>query len=568
MACIDISRLADIARGLSIGRVTHSTSRDDVPVLIVGGSLVGLSTALFLAQQGIRVLTIERHPGTAIHPRAGHLHLRTLELMRSAGLEPALQRLSAERYFPNGGINEVRTLAEGEIATFIPDLNQGVAEFSPSRRLFIAQDALEPLLRERAEDLGATLRYNAEVMSVEQDAEGVTATVRDRGTGAVDRVRSRYAVAADGNRSPIRERLGIGMRGHGRLSHSATIYFRADCRELLRGTELGVIYVTNPALRGFFRFERTGDRGFLVVNTLGDPTVPGALDVTPGLTTDRAAALVQAAIGLPDIPVRIDDIAEWVATADVAERYQADRIFLAGDAAHVVPPNGGFGGNTGIHDAHNLAWKLAMVVRGAAGEALLDSYDAERRPAGELTVDQAYSRYRHRVTPELMTDDVPDLVDDFSMEIGYRYRSAAILADPGAADDGAPAGHPRQAGGRPGTRAPHVELASGRSTLDLFGSGFVLLTGASGRPWREAAAMAAQERLPVSAPEAGARSDAVAAAYGIGPDGASLVRPDGFVGWRSRSGSPDPAADLGRALTALLARSGMPAATVPGARHS
>jgi 2-polyprenyl-6-methoxyphenol hydroxylase-like FAD-dependent oxidoreductase len=166
--------------------------------LIVGGSLVGLSTALFLARQGVEVLTVERHPGTAIHPRAGHLHLRTLELMRSVGFEPSLERLSAERYFPNGGINEVRILAEGEIAAFIPDLNQGVAEFSPSRRMFVAQDALEPLLPERAE------AYDPEVVSLEQDDEGVTATIQDGGTGAVHRVRSRYVVAADGNRNPIR----------------------------------------------------------------------------------------------------------------------------------------------------------------------------------------------------------------------------------------------------------------------------------------------------------------------------------------------------------------------------
>jgi 2-polyprenyl-6-methoxyphenol hydroxylase-like FAD-dependent oxidoreductase len=557
-----------MASGLIICCVTHNIRTDEVPVLIVGGSLVGLSTALFLAQHGVEVLTVERHAGTAIHPRAGHLHLRTLELMRSVGLEEPLQRLSAERYFPNGGINEVRTLAEGEIASFIPDLNQGVAEFSPSRRLFVAQDALEPLLRERAEALGATLRYNAEVVSLEQDDEGVTATVRDRETGAVDRVRSRYVVAADGNRSPIRGRLGIGMGGYGELSRSATIYFRADCRQFLTGTELGVIYVTNAALRGFFRFERTGTSGFLVVNTLGDPTVPGALDVTRELTTDRAARLLQAAIGVPDHPVQVDDVAEWVATADAAERYRAGRIFLAGDAAHVVPPNGGFGGNTGIHDAHNLAWKLAMVVQGTAGGALLESYDAERRPVGELTIDQAFSRYRHRVTRELMTEDVPELVDDFSMEIGYRYRSAAILPDPGAVPGDAVAGHPRKALGQPGTRSPHVELAAGRSTLDLFGKGFVLLTGNAGRPWQEAAAMAARSGLPVAAPSAGTRSDEIAAAYGIGPDGASLIRPDGFVGWRSRNGVPDPAAKLSRALNGLLARPDVPVDTALDVQHS
>jgi 2-polyprenyl-6-methoxyphenol hydroxylase-like FAD-dependent oxidoreductase len=543
-----------VACGLILSRVTRGITTDEVPVLIVGGSLVGLSTALFLARQGVEVLTVERHPGTAIHPRAGHLHLRTLELMRSVGLEPSLERLSAERYFPNGGVNEVRTLAEGEIAAFIPDLNQGVDEFSPSRRMFVAQDALEPLLRERAEAFGATLRYNAEVVSLEQDNEGVTATVRDGGTGAVDRVRSRYVVAADGNRSPIRGQLGIGMSGHGQLSRSATIYFRADCRQFLEGTELGVIYVTNPALRGFFRFERMGTSGFLVVNTLGDPTVPGTLDVTRELTTERAARIVQAAIGIPDFPVQIDDVAEWVAIADVAERYQADRVFLAGDAAHVVPPNGGFGGNTGIHDAHNLAWKLAMVAGGTAGAALLESYDAERRPVGELTIDQAYSRWLHRVTPELMPEEVPTVVDELSMEIGYRYHSGAILPDPDAADDDVLVGHPSKALGQPGSRAPHVELGPGRSTLDLFRTGFVLLTGGSDRQWQEAAAVAARSGLPVAAPLAGMESDAIAAAYGIGPTGASLVRPDGFIGWRSRGGVPDPTAELSRALTRLLAR--------------
>jgi 2-polyprenyl-6-methoxyphenol hydroxylase-like FAD-dependent oxidoreductase len=534
--------------------VTRSITTGEVPVLIVGGSLVGLSTAMFLARQGVEVLTVERHPGTAIHPRAGHLHLRTLELMRSAGLEPSLERLSAERFFPNGGVNEVRTLAEGEIAAFIANLNQGVAEFSPSHRMFVAQDALEPLLRDRAEAFGATLRYNAEVVSLEQDDEGVTAIVADGTTGTVDRIRSRYVVAADGNRSPIRGQFAIGMRGYGQLSRSATIYFRADCSQFLAGTELGVIYVTNQDLRGFFRFERTGTSGFLVVNTLGDPTVPGALDVTRDLTSERARQIVQSAIGVPGFPVEIDDVAEWVATADVAERYQAGRVFLAGDAAHVVPPNGGFGGNTGIHDAHNLAWKLALVVQGTAGPALLDSYDAERRPVGELTIDQAYSRWLHRVTPELKPEVFPELVDEFSMEIGYRYHSGAVLPDPDAADDDLLVEHPRKAAGQPGSRAPHVELAPGRSTLDLFRTGFVLLTGDCGRQWQEAAAVAARSGLPVTAPLGGTGSDGIAAAYGIGQAGASLVRPDGFIAWRSHGAVPDHAAALSRALTAILAR--------------
>ncbi|MQA15728.1 MAG: monooxygenase [Pseudonocardiaceae bacterium] len=545
----------------SVGDVDNTPMPDvEVPVLIVGGSMVGLSTALFLAQHGIESLIVERHDGTAIHPRAGHFHLRTLELLRSVGLEQAVRTTSEERFFPNGGINAVETLAGGEMISYIPDLNDGVAEFSPSRRLFVAQHALEPLLRHRAEELGATLRYATEAMSVDQDDDGVTAGIRDCATGAQRTVRARYLVAADGNRSPIRQRLGIGMRGYGVLSNSATIYFRADCRALLQGSDLGVIYVFNDAVRGFFRFEKSGTSGFLAVNTLGDPTRPGALDVTDGLTTQRAADLVRAAIGVPDMPVDVEDVAHWQATADVAERYQHGRVFLVGDAAHALPPNGGYGGNTGIQDAHNLAWKLAMVIRGTAGDELLASYDAERRPVGELTIEQAYTRYARRVTPELAPEDLPPLVDDFSMEIGYRYHSPAVLPDPGAVQNGAVVGHPRSSGGAPGTRAPHVALrAEGQpaSTLDLLGDGVVVLAGPDGQAWCEAARSAgSQLGVPIRAHTVGIDVEdpqrSFGPAYGVCDSGAVVVRPDGFVGWRSRNGTTDPEQALLGALRTLL----------------
>lgn len=532
--------------------MTQHETDEAVPVLIIGGSLVGLTTAMLLGLHGVRATAIERHSGTAIHPRAGHLQLRTLEIMRAAGLEPELQRLSAERYFPNGGINLMHTIAGGEVSSFIPDLNQGVEEFSPSRRLFIAQDALEPLLRARAEELGARLRYGAEVVGLHEDPDGVLATVRDLATGDERTIRASYVVAADGSRSPTRKRLGIGMSGYGELSKSATIYFRADCRELLAGTEFGVIYIDNDRLRGFFRFERSLAGGFLAVNTLGDPTRPGGLDVTAGLDEAGAQELVRAAIGDPSVEVEVDDIAAWIATADVADRFQSGRILIAGDAAHLVPPNGGFGGNTGIQDAHNLAWKLAAVLRDGAGPALLDTYDAERRPVGRLTIEQAYSRYRHRVTPELMDDDVPGLVDDFSMEIGYRYRSNAVVPD--SDDDAAVVGHPREAAGVPGTRAPHVWIAPGVSTLDLFGQGFTLLHGGDGGAWSAAGTTAAEDLgVPLSIVAEASDPDALAAAFGIGASGASLVRPDGFVAWRSRTIPDDPTATLRDVLRQVLA---------------
>jgi len=256
---------------------------EDVPVLIVGGSLVGLSAALFLRWHGVDVLTVERHAGTAINARAGHFHLRTVEILRSAGLEDAVRRASEEQYPPDGGINNVESLAGREIANYFPNLNAGVEEFSPTVRLFINQDVLEPILRVRAAELGARLRYRTECTSLDQDADGVTAVVRDLERGTESSVRARYVIAADGNRSPVRERLGIGMRGHGLLSHSITIYFRAltDLGPLLADRNQGVHYVTNPLMRGFFRLDRSGNAGFLVVNLVGDTSRPEVIAAFP-----------------------------------------------------------------------------------------------------------------------------------------------------------------------------------------------------------------------------------------------------------------------------------------------
>ena len=544
---------------------------EDVPVLIVGGSLVGLSAALFLRWHGVDVLAVERHAGTAINARAGHFHLRTVEILRSAGLEDAVRRKSEEQYPPDGGINNVESLAGREIANYFPNLNAGVGEFSPTVRLFINQDALEPILRVRAAELGARLRYRTECTSLSQDADGVTAVLRDLSNGSESLVRAQYVVAADGNRSPVRERLGIGMHGHGLLSHSITIYFRAlaDLGPLLADRNQGVHYVTNPLMRGFFRLDRSGNAGFLVVNLVGDtsrpeviaafPSAPWA-NVAEGITEQRALELLRAAIGVPDIPVVIDDIATWRAEANCADRFRDGRVFLAGDAAHVVPPNGGYGGNTGVQDAHNLAWKLALTLGGVAGPGLLDSYDAERRPVGELTVEQAFTRYVARVAPYLGTENTQPIVDDFSMEIGYRYDSPAIVLEPGSPPLHE---HPRESAGRPGARAPHVflERDGGEvSTLDLFGRNFVLLAGPEGGAWKDAA-LAVAKRLGVSLDCHVVGSDGLVDAagsfpgsFGISLSGAVLVRPDGFVGWRAVTAADAPEDALRQALQVLLCR--------------
>ena len=385
-------------------------------------------------------------------------------------------------------------------------------------------------------------------------------------------MRSKYLVAADGNRSRIREQLGIAMRGHGLLSNSVTIYFRAnvDLGPLLEGRDQGVNYVTNPVLRGFFRLDRTGNRGFLVVNLVGDtargdivaayPDAPWA-NVAETIDEQRALELLRAAIGVPGIPVVIEDVATWHAVADSAERYQDGRVFLAGDAAHTMPPNGGFGGNTGVQDAYNLAWKLALVLQGVAGPELVDTYDIERRAIGALMVEQAYSRYVTRVAPYLGTDGMQPIVDDFSLEIGCRCNSPAVVLEPG--DDHPLHEHPRESKGRPGSRAPHVFLSRAgarQSTLDLFGRGYVLLAAPAADAWRAAAQAAAADLglaldgYVIGAGELLDPEDAFADAYGITAAGAVLVRPDGIVAWRAADATGASETTMRGALAALLCR--------------
>jgi 2-polyprenyl-6-methoxyphenol hydroxylase-like FAD-dependent oxidoreductase len=546
----------------------HFQSRDpampdiDIPVLIVGGSLVGMSTALLLGHHGIQSLAVEHHRGTAIHPRAAQISQRTMEIFRTVGVEQIVRQKSDEQFVQDGAILAVETLAGKEIEQYIANLNAGVTDVSPCKRCFISQSLLEPVLKTRAQELGAELLFGTEMVSFEQDADGVTAVVRNRDTGKTSTVRARYMVAADGARSGVRERLGIRMLGHGTFSKSITIYFRANVEPLMRGRNMTVIYVLNPVLRGFFRIEKPFQTGFLVVNIVSDSGRP-VTDVSTGLSEQRTLELVRAALGTNNIPVTIENVMHWDSTADVAERFRTGRVLIAGDAAHVMPPNGGFGGNTGVQDAHNLAWKLALVLKGLAGPELLSTYEPERRSASAFTVEQAYSRYVVRVAPDLPADERQPVVNDLNIEMGYIYRSAAVI--PEDANDGRMHENPRESKGRPGTRAPHIYLHRGGeriSALDLLGRNFSLLAGAEGGAWCESARAAAEQaEIALDVHLVGADGltdtpDGFAEAYGIAPTGAVLVRPDGFVAWRAKTGDGASPPRISGALSSVLSRVG------------
>jgi 2-polyprenyl-6-methoxyphenol hydroxylase-like FAD-dependent oxidoreductase len=527
---------------------------DGAPVLIAGGGLVGLSAAAFLASQGIRSLTIERLTASLPLPRAAFFHMRTLEMFREIGIEDAVRSQSEKEFVPEGAIIAMDTLSGRKLVDIIPNLNEGIEALSPCRRLFLNQPTLEPILRERARDGGATIMQGAEILDVQQDSAGVRLTIRKAGDPGTYEIRGNYLIAADGGHSRARTALGIDYAGRGAFSNSLTIYFTADLSPYAGGKAWSLIYVNNAMLRGFFRLNRAATAGFLGVNVIGDPDLDpeAAVNAAANVTESRLIELVRAGVGKGDLPVRIDGYSRWRATASVAQRLRVGRIFIAGDAAHLMPPNGGFGGNTGIHDAHNLAWKLALVIHGHAGAGLLDTYESERKPVATFTVEQAFSRYVARTAPWLAARVQPEpLVDDLDIELGYLYNSThGVHADP------------RGTRGVPGSRAPHLWLerrGQRISTIDLAGR-YVVLAGAAGSAWVDAAKEAVRGfgGLPLEAYCVGRDladpGNRFPGTYGISSSGAALVRPDGFVAWNCQESAVEPVAVLRAALSTSLCR--------------
>jgi putative polyketide hydroxylase len=518
------------------------------PVVVVGGSLVGLSAAVFLAGHGVPVTLVEKRASSSAHPRAIGYTTRTLELFRAAGVElPA----TTQGHGPPRRAH-VESLAGTWFDEYVWSANaEPRYEYSPAAATAIAQDRLEPILRNRAVALGAELRLGTEMTGFTQDDDGVSITLQPR-DGAGYQMRAQYVVAADGARSRIRNALGINRSGEGLLSIQRSILFRAPIDHYL---EHGVVQFEIKQ-RGLTAFLTTYSDGRWVLMLSDD------IDRDP----DQQRAVVRQAVGIPDLPVELLTSGRWELAALIADRFRAGRVFLAGDAAHQLPPNrGGYGANTGIEDVHNLAWKLAAVLRGEARPALLDTYDAERRPIAWLRHEQIFARSDYKAYLDGPASDV-EVIDDIAMELGQLYRSAAVL---GASEALPPAQRPDQWAGQPGTRAPHLALrgADGptSSTLDLVQHGWVLLTQDDG--WTDATKRVDVAFVRLDASEV-LGPKPFHEAYGVGPGGASLVRPDGYIAARWTTMPADPAAELTEALQCVSAMASRSASPVDEARSA
>ncbi|MCT9079662.1 FAD-dependent oxidoreductase [Streptomyces fulvoviolaceus] len=517
--------------------------RDQTSVLIVGGGLTGLSAAVFLAHHGVRATVVERHPDTSTHPKARAINPRTMELYRAVGME---ERVRAGRSPISGNTDlvHVESLAGKERVRMPNASPEDIGRISPTQWTLIDQNQLEPILRERAVEAGADVRFSTRVDGLEEDADGVSVRVTDLSTGGSSEIRAQYVIAADGSRSPLREMLGIGAHGRGTITNLVSFFFEADLTEVLRSRRIIAAYVNNPEVRGTI-IPIDNDRRWVINVSFSPEQGQRAED----FTEERCTALVRAAVGVPELPLKIEsvDMPAWDISARVADTFATRRVFVAGDAAHVMPPTGAFGASTGIQDAYNLAWKLALVLSGTAGPGLLESYDAERRPVAEETVRQAMLRFAVREGKQYQ-EVAAELLDETTMTFGYCYRAGAFAAEAGAPD--AIVEDPEHPGARPGARAPHLELSGPEgpvSVIDLYGDGFTLLVDEVAGRWPGAVEQEAARlgvALKVVRIGRGTRlwdqDGSFRRRYGLLAGGAVLVRPDGFVAWRTTAGRTGP----------------------------
>jgi len=533
--------------------MTQLNPRERVPVLVLGGGVVGLSAALLLHHHGVGSLLVERHPGTSIHPRSRGINARSGEIFRQLGLFEAIKAAGAELQ-PAFGIFSGSTFAEalGPVPRRSPDapearlgIGAGTEALTPTPAARCTQDVLEPLLRAKALERGGDLRFNTLLESFTQDDDGVTAWIVDRETGVRTEVRADYLIAADGVKGATRESLGIGMSGPGALGNVLNVLLRVDLADLVRGREPSQVLVENDEVRALWLAIDNAARW-----TLHIVYRPERGETPADFPPERCRRLAQAALGIPSAKIEILGVLPWQPSVRIADRFCSGRVFLAGDAAHQMPPWGGQGANSGIAEMHNLAWKLSAVLGGVAPASLLDSYDRERRSIGRFAAEASGRAAGPDGFPRIGVDGKPAALETlgpmFLFGLGYAYGRSDELVRADRFD------------GRVGSRVPHAWVeAMGRriSTLDVFGRHFALMT--VGDDWSDAArVVAAQRRVHIETVTVGRTgtlrgAEAWLAQIELCQGDALLVRPDGFIAWRS-SAVDDPAHALDNALQRAL----------------
>ena len=577
-------------------------------VMIVGTGPAGSAAAALLASQGVETFVINRYRWLANTPRAHITNQRTMEVLRDLGREveneaylfATEQDLMGENVFcvslAGEELGRMKSWGKHPLSRAEHELS------SPTHMNDLPQTFMEPLLYKTACSRGAQGRNSCEYLSHVQDDDGVTVTCRDRLTGKDFTVRARYLIGCDGGNSLVAEQLGLPFEGRMGVGGSMNILFRADLSRFVAHRPSVLYWVMQPGAdvggigMGLVRMVRPWNEWLIVWGYDINQPPP---EVDAALATQVARQLV----GDPELEIELLSANTWTVNNMYAAHMQKGRVFVAGDAAHRHPPSNGLGSNTSIQDSFNLAWKLALVVKGKAAPSLLETYSTERAPIAKQIVTRAnqsiaefgpifealgmdggvdHDKIQRNMDARCDASEAAEKqrealrkamefkkyeFDCHGVEMNQRYRSDAVVSD----------GTPEPAFEKdrelhyapttwPGARLPHVWVfdrhGASHSTLDLVGHGkFAVLTGIGGEAWVEAAKKLAAERgIEIVATVIGPRRDYEdhvgdwARAREISDSGCLLVRPDQHVGWRALKASANAYEDLSRALGAILGK--------------
>lgn len=561
-------------------------------VLVIGGGPVGLSMAYLLGRAGVSVLLVEQHATTSSHPRAAGIHGRTMELFRQWAIANDVRRAAvpAERALGFGWMTRLTGFQLGRL--MFADDEEVLARYgeqSPEPPCFCPQWAYEQVLLTAAlRHPSVTVEFGRQAVSLDQDERAVRVGIRHDAGDGTEVIRASYVVAADGLSSPTRRWLQIGESGTGVFGHSVNVHFRADLGAYVLDKPYMLFWIVNAQTQGTMS-AASGDNTRWTYNFDARPDA----EYSEGALIDQ----VRMAVGVPDLEVEVLDVLHWDYEQVVTDRWRVGRVLLAGDAAHRFPPHGAFGMNSGVQDANNLAWKLAEVLHGQADDALLDTYEQERKPVAEANGRQALVNTRSLeetgwhgpYAAELAT--IEELVEGQALrdrigaaiakqrahlhsqgqQFGSAYTSGAVVPD--GTDPVESTISDYRETGRPGARAPHVWLRDGAgrvlSTLDLWDARFVLLVGGSGGDWlRAARVVAAESGIQLATYRVGHGHELEETGrlwtqvYGVSEQGAVLVRPDGHVGARFPTLPHDPVTALGTSIRSILQTDTRPTASL------
>lgn len=506
-------------------------------VVIVGAGLAGLSTAVFLALNGVRAVVVERNASTSILPKARGQNPVSMEMLRVAGVTEAIR---AARPPGKPGITSV--VSESLTGKVIYDHiahRPDFSKFSPEVPGMASQARAEEALLHRARALGVEVRFQWACDRIRERDDCVELDLRDLASGEACAVSAKYLVACDGIRGAIAEQVGIGHHGVGHLKSVTAVRFNADLARWSGGNSMTIHYVKNPALP---------DGSGILVSTDYTNQWVGNFSADPDRTPEETRRLIQILLGLDDIAFEVTGETTYNYSHRIADRLSTRRVYLAGDAAHVMPPTGGQGGNTAMQDGFYLGWKLAYVLRGIAGPALLASYDTERRPYAEIVCTWQAANLAERRDMKNLGTLLGEPIDHAKMMFGYLCADGAFVklpdqATPSAAD---PFEDPADPTGLPGARVPYAILAAGSTSINtrhhltpqfqLYTADAALATAAQ--------AVADRKSIPQRVTVVGS-----VAPIRLAPEEAMLVRPDGVVAWRGRSADA-----LAQAYDQVLAR--------------